>query len=119
MFDLADILKRIQQKQPVSPEEFAWALVQPNPQSRELFIAFLIANNPGSMNDILRNRLGYTHELEYQPNPAKLARICQMIIDRGNEQELQSIIQNFQLNLAGLSPQLMQAIKQRFNEPFK
>lgn len=110
--DLNDIATRVKTNKPVTPAEFAYLIAN----DREAFMAFLIANNPGSMNNILRHQLGYTFELGFTPDPAKIQRIVQMILDNNNTKEIQTIAQNFKLNLNGLSPELYQAIHTQFNQ---
>ena len=107
---LAGIALRVQQGKRVTPAEYAQLIAN----NKEAFFAFLIANNPGSMNDILRHRLGYTHELDFMPDVTKLQRICQVILDRNNKAEIKTIIDNFKLNTSALSPELANAIKSVF-----
>lgn len=108
--DLRDIGRRVKKGEKVSPAEFATLIAN----DREAFFAFLIANNPGSMNDILRHKLGYTHELGFKPETAKLQRVMQIILDRNAKDEIKTIIDNFKVNLNGLSPQLVKEIKANF-----
>ncbi|MDF2449408.1 MAG: hypothetical protein K0R26_1912 [Bacteroidota bacterium] len=105
--NLKEIAARVQAKQPVTPDEFAYLITN----DRAAFFAFLIANNPGSMNHILRHKLGYSHELGWSPDPKKIQRICQIILERNNLEEIQTILNSFALNPAGLSPKLIKAIK--------
>jgi len=112
--ELQDIKNRVAQKDParaVTPAEFAKLLAA----DKETFLAFLIANNPGSMNDILRNRLGYNFELPYMPDATKLGRVAQIILDRGNKEELKTIIDNFQIKKDAISPVLWPEIDNVFN----
>jgi hypothetical protein len=108
--DLNEIAGRVRAGERVSPQEFAYLISN----DIEAFMAFLIANNPGSINSILRYKLGYTFELGFTPNIQKIQRIVQIIIDQKKADELQVIMQNFQLNLDALSPQLFRAIKTQF-----
>jgi hypothetical protein len=111
-FDTAEIAARRKAGKKITPEEYAHLIAN----SPEAFFAFLIANNPGSMNDILRNRLGYDFELQFKPDPAKITRICEMILERDNKQEIATILNNFKLQTAALSPQLLAAIQKAFNK---
>jgi hypothetical protein len=110
--DLKDIGARVKSGKRVSPDEFAYLISN----DREAFMAFLIANNPGSMNNILRHKLGYTHELGFAPDAQKLSRLVQVILDRGNEAEIKTIIDNFKVNLNGISPELQRAIQVAFKD---
>lgn len=107
MRELAEIALAVKAHEPVSPQEYAHLLHN----NREAFLAFLIANNPGGVTNVLRHKLGYTHELGFKPDHAQLGRICQILIDRKDEEALSKVAAETPINLKGLSPDLIQALK--------
>lgn len=111
MYNLKDIAQRAKAGKQLTYDEYAYLLAN----DREAFFAFLIANNPGSLNNILRHKLGYTHELGFKPDVAALTRICQMIVDKNTTDEIEAIITDFQFNEKGLSPKLIEALQNVFN----
>lgn len=109
--DLQDITKRVQKGLKVTPKEYAYLLAN----NRSAFFAFMIANNIGSMNDILRHRLGYSFELGFTPDLKAITRICDTILADNKTAEIRTILNNFQINTAALSPELLGEIKLIFN----
>lgn len=111
IMNAAEIAKRVDNKQRVTPAEYAYLLSQ----DRKAFFKFLTANNPGSMNDILRHKLGYTFELNFTPDQNKINRIVEMILQRNNQAEIKTILNNFQLNKAGISKELWAQLNDKLN----
>ncbi len=110
--DLKDVARRVKAGKKVSPDEFAHLIRN----DRHAFMAFLISNNPGSMNNILRHKLGYTHELGFAPDVAKIQRIVQIILDRNIESEIKTIVENFKVNERGVSPELKESLALAFQD---
>lgn len=105
--NLQEIAVRVKSGQPVTHEEFSYLILN----DKEAFLSFMIKNNPGSMNHVLRDVLGYSHELGFAPDVKKIGRICDIILKRNNADELKTILENFQFNLDKISPKLLTAIK--------
>jgi len=103
---LNDIANRVKNGERVSPQEYAYLLHN----NKDALFAFMIANNPGSMNDILRHQLGYTHELGFRPDVQRIKRICEIILKENKLGEIKTIIDSFKVNLDGLSPALVAAL---------
>lgn len=104
---LQDISNRVKAGKAVTPEEFAFLLTNDKPA----FFAFMIKNNPGSMNKVLMNKLGYTHELSYTPDIKKISRICDIILKENKQNEIATILENFQFDISTMSPRLIAAIQ--------
>ena len=102
-----NIAARVKSGNAVTHEEFSFLILN----DKEAFLSFMIKNNPGSMNHVLRDILGYTHELGFKPDEAKIGRICDIILQRNNAAEIKTILDNFQFNLDKISPKLLTAIK--------
>lgn len=109
--DINEIAQKVKRGHDVTPEEFA-ALVT---NDKEALFSFMIQNNPGSMNNVLRNQLGYTHELGYRPDPMAMGRVIQMIMEKGDENEINKILNNFMFNLNKIGPKLLGAITKNKN----
>lgn len=109
--DTNEIAEKVKSGQDISPEEFT-ALVTSN---KEALFSFMIQNNPGSMNNVLRNQLGYTHELDYRPDPMAMGRVVQMILEKGDQDEIHKILNNFMFDLNRISPKLLSAITNNKN----
>lgn len=104
--ELKDIEARLKTGKPVTHEEFAKLVTN----DKHAFFAFMIKNNPGSMNNVLMNKLHYTHELSFTPDIKKMGRVCDIILERNNTGEIETILNNFQFDLNKISPKLLKAI---------
>lgn len=104
--NLNEIALRIKKGEEVTRDEFAYLILN----DKEAFLAFCITNNPGSMNNVLRNQLGYTHELNYRPDVKAMGRVCQTILEGQKMEEFKTIIDNFQFNLDNINPKTLAAI---------
>lgn len=107
MRNLAVIAEAVKKGEQVSPEEFAYLLHN----DRNAFLAFLVANNPGGVTNVLRNQLGYTFELGFKPDQKRLQRVIDMLIEKKDSDALQKIAYGTPIQLQALSPKLIQAIK--------
>ncbi len=76
-------------------------------------IAFMIHNNPGSVNLALRKQ-GYTH-LGFEPNETKLQYQLGQMIERGDVAGVTDVIQNFNLIPDGLNPEFIKQFRLQFN----
>lgn len=106
MRDLKTIADAAAKGEAVTPEEFAFLLNN----SKAAMLTFLIKNNPGGVNHVLRHKLGYTFELPYQPNEQKLGRLCDVLIQRGKNDDIKAVINQTPIILSKVSPQVLQAI---------
>ena len=75
--------------------------------------AFMIENNPGSVNYTLRNVLGYNH-LGFAPNQKALARQMEIFIESGNKNDFNQVVRNFQIDGSKLPEELVNEIKKEF-----
>lgn len=75
--------------------------------------AFMIENNPGSVNFALRNILGYDH-LKFQPDQAALARQMEIIINGGKSDELMTVVKNFRMDASKLPAKLAEQLQLQF-----
>lgn len=107
MRNLAVIADAVKKSEKVSPEEFAYLLHN----DKNAFLAFLVANNPGGVTNVLRNKLGYTFELNFKPDAKRLQRIIDMMIEKKDNEGLKAIAFGTPIQLAALSPDLVRAIK--------
>lgn len=107
-----DIAKKVKNRVPVSNEEYLY-LLEKNPNA---FWGFLITNNPGNINNTLRHELQepYT-ELGFYPDKQKLARIIEMILQKGEQSELNEVLSRFELKTEGLTPEFVEAFKLKFS----
>lgn len=69
--------------------------------------AFMIDNNPGSVNMTLR-QMGYDH-LGFTPNPKALAQQIGMLIERKDVPALNTIVQNFEMTDKNVTPGFLRA----------
>jgi hypothetical protein len=106
MFDFEEIKQRVLSGNPVSEKEYAYLLRH----NKAAFFAFMIRNNPGSVNNVLRHELGYT-ELPFAPDLKKMARIIGMMIEKGEANELHTLLSNFKLDLSKVTPELQSEIE--------
>lgn len=107
MRDLKTISQDMAEGKAVSPDEFATLLHN----SKPAYLTFLIKNNVGGVNHVLRHKLGYTHELGFNPNQAKIGRICDLLIARNAEKEILTIVENTPIKIDKISPEVLTAIK--------
>jgi hypothetical protein len=61
------------------------------------FWAFLVANNPGNLNDTLRTYLGYK-TLSFQPDGKTISRIITTLIEKGDTNALNTLLHYFKFN---------------------
>lgn len=106
MRNLKDIADAAAKGEAVTPEEFAYLLHN----NKAAMLTFLIKNNPGGVNHILRNKLGYTFELPYQPNEQKIGRLCQVLLDRGKDGDILKVVQETPIIISRVNPKVLQAI---------
>lgn len=104
--DTTQIADKVKQGLPVTHDEFVELITNDN----EALFTFMIQNNPGSMNNVLRNQLGYTHELGVRPDAMAMGRVIQMILEKGDTKELAAILTNFRFDLNKISPKLLETI---------
>lgn len=109
MANLADIESRIKQGLQVSDNERAYFIVN-NPYA---LAAFMIENNPGSVNLALR-QMGYDH-LGFEPNPSALATQLEILIDNREVNDLEKITKAFVLRKNGLTDSFIQALVNQLN----
>ena len=107
MRNLAVIAESVKKGEKVTPQEFAYLLHN----DRNAFLAFLVANNPGGVTNVLRNQLGYTFELGFKPDAKRLQRVIDMLIEKKDMAAIEKIAFNTPIQLAALSPELITAIK--------
>lgn len=98
---LLKIQERIKSKLPVSDKEKA-LFIKNNPLA---LAAFMIDNNPGSVNLILR-QMGYTH-LGFEPNKKALAMQLGIFIDQNNVDDFKEVLRNFKINNASLTQEFL------------
>lgn len=109
MASLAEIESKIKQGMQVSDNERAY-LIANNPYA---LAAFMIENNPGSVNLTLR-QMGYDH-LGFVPNPKALSAQLELLIENHDTQALAAITKAFQLRSNGLTTSFVQALQNQFN----
>lgn len=109
--DLLDIETRIKNGYAVNDAEKAF-LLRHNPYA---LAAFMIENNPGSLNLRLKTRWGYTH-LGFEPDVKKLARQLEILIQTKESEVFGDLVKNFNLIPTGLSPQFIQELTNQFNQ---
>lgn len=107
MRNIAVIAEAVKNGDKVTPQEFAYLLHN----DKNAFLAFLVANNPGGVTNVLRNQLGYTFELGFKPDAKRLQRVIDILIEKKDDAALQKIAFGTPIQLAALSPELITAIK--------
>jgi hypothetical protein len=75
--------------------------------------AFMVENNPGSVNFTLR-KLGYSH-LGFEPDKTAIVRQLQIFVDRKNTEDLDEVIKNFKVDESNISPSLLSELKKQFS----
>ena len=109
MASLADIESRLKQGLQVSDNERAFFIVN-NPYA---LAAFMIENNPGSVNLALR-QMGYDH-LGFEPNPKALATQLEIMIENKEVEDLAKINKAFVLRKNNLTDSFIQALVNQLN----
>lgn len=109
MIVVRDIAQKVVAKKQVSPGDQV-AFMRQDP---EAMAAFMIANNPGSVNATLR-AMGYD-KLGFAPNTSVLAHQLQTFINTGNWGDLNEVISKFILKTEGLHPDFINL----YNKTFK
>lgn len=104
--NLQEIKYKVQKGEPVTELEYAYLLRN----DASAFFGFLVQNNPGQLNDILRHKLNYT-ELGFAPDQKAIARILDFIIDSKNGEEFNFIVENVKIDTSKISPELLEAIQ--------
>lgn len=109
--DAREIRLRLLNKMEVSDAEKAF-LIKNDPH---VLGAFMIENNPGSVNFTLRS-LGY--DLPFTPNAKALGRQLDILINRADTvaiKDFTSVVKNFNVRQNGLSPELLNELTKQFN----
>lgn len=106
--DILEIKGRVRRGENVSDTERAFLIKN----DAESLAAFMLANNPGSVNFTLR-KMGYSH-LGFEPNINALTRQLQILIDRGTTNDFNEVVKNYQINANGLSTGLLTEIQKQF-----
>lgn len=107
---LQDIKTRLQKGLPVSDAEKA-VFIRNSPEG---MAAFMIDNNPGSVNFALR-KMGYKH-LGFEPNKVALARQLGIFIDNNNVEDFNDVIKRFSLNEKTLSRDFVSNFYKEFSK---
>jgi hypothetical protein len=76
-------------------------------------LAFMVENNLGSVNVALRNGLGYD-KLTFNPDKEAIVRQLNILVERKNSEELQTVIKNFTIDPSKITPTLLIEIKKQF-----
>lgn len=106
---LAEIESKIKQGLQVSDNDRAF-LIANNPYA---LAAFMIENNPGSVNLSLR-QMGYDH-LGFEPKPAALSAQLELLIDNKDEQALKTIFKQFTIRSNGLTESFLTSLNNQLN----
>jgi hypothetical protein len=107
--DILVIKQALKQGLPITEAETAFLLKN----DINALLAFMVENNLGSINVALRNILGY-NKLTFNPNKDAIVRQLQILVDRKNVDELQTVIKNFAFDDSNLTPTLVEEIKKQF-----
>lgn len=107
--NVKDIETRFKSGDFVSDAERAY-LIKNNIQA---LCAFMVENNPGSVNFNLR-KMGYNH-LGFEPDKKAITRQLQIFVDRKNTEDLDEVIKNFMIDEANVSPDLLFELKKQFS----
>jgi hypothetical protein len=108
MIVIRDIAQQVKAKKQITAQDKI-AFMRQDP---EAMAAFMIANNPGSVNATLR-AMGYD-KLAFAPNTSVLAQQLQTFINTGNWSDLNTVISKFILKEDGLNPDFVNLYKQTF-----
>jgi hypothetical protein len=109
MFDLKELLHKLANRVPLTTEEYIFVVQN----SDKALWGFMISNNPGNINNTLRHKLGYS-ELGFNPNPTAIAAQIDMMIKKGEADEIDLVIKNFRLNTDGLDASFINEFNQLF-----
>lgn len=109
MDTLQNIEQRIINGEPVTDVERSFYL-RNNPRG---LAAFMVANNPASVRDILKRLLGYTH-LSFDPNRKQLLEQLRKILERNDAKSWGIVVENFTLRTDGLSQEFINALSAQF-----
>lgn len=104
--DINDIAARLPN---VTDAEKAY-LISNNPYA---LAAFMIDNNPGSVNLALR-KMGYSH-LTFDPDKKALARQLDIFIERNNAEDFDNVFRSFNIMGDKLSPTFLKELLNQFN----
>lgn len=106
--DLNEIQERLLSGRAVTDQERAF-VVRNNPAA---LAAFMIDNNPGNVRHTLAHIVQppYTH-LDFTPNKEQLRRQLQIILQRGDTETLETLLDNFILITDNLSPSYVTALR--------
>lgn len=110
MYDLKDIEARVKSGIAVSVDELIYLFKNNN----AALWAFLIQNNPGNINGTLKYKLAYS-ELGFDPNPEAIAKIINMALQRGEQNELIYVLDQFELKTENLDPNFVAALQTAFS----
>jgi hypothetical protein len=89
--DVNEIAARASQKSAKVSEREKAHLIANN---KLAFIAFLIQQNPGYFNDVLKNQLGYNH-LPFEPDHKAIGKIIGNMLEKGELKEVNKILAGF------------------------
>jgi len=107
--NLAELEAKIKAGTQVSDNERAYFITH-NPYA---LFGFMIDNNPGSVNLILR-KMGYNH-LGFDPNKKALAAQVEILMQNKDLGALEAITKNFQLMDSNLTPNFVKALVAQLN----
>lgn len=103
-----DIFTRLKNNQPVSNAERAYLIRN----DVNALAAFMIDNNPGSVNLSLR-KLGYDR-LKFEPNKKALTKQLQIFLDSGNLEDFKFVVERFNFIPDGLPVEFVNEILKQF-----
>lgn len=103
--NLEQIIAKQNSGTPLTAEETAFLINNDLPA----MAAFMLANNPGSVNLTLR-QMGYNH-LGFEPNIEALKAQMALLIDMRKADELEQVIKNFTVRAETITPDLAAALK--------
>lgn len=109
MYNLQDIAARIKAGKQVTDQERAYFITH-DPFA---FFAFLIDNNPASVNLSLR-QMGYNH-LGFNPDKKALSAQVEILINQKDVNALHAITKNFLVTESGLTPDFLKAFLANIN----
>lgn len=95
--NITEIKNKILTNQGVTDEERAFIIAN----DPEALAAFMIKNNPGSVNLSLRN-LGYT--VGFAPVEKNLVKQLQIILDQKHAEDFEYIVKNYNIDLNKIHP---------------
>lgn len=110
MIVVRDIAQKVIQKKPITDADKI-AFITSDP---EAMAAFMIANNAGSVNAILRG-MGYD-KLSFAPNNSVLAQQMQTFINTGNWSDFNEVVRRFIIKKEGLTPEFINLFNQKIKQ---